>query len=257
MKLTLDHATHCFSLKLSPPSFMLAALLLTFCLAQPRLSLAADSAQIKRSEHQNLALISASITRFLQNQSIGFPGKVTVTAGAIDPNLKLAACPDLQVFLPRGSRAWGQTSVGVRCLRPSPWTIYAQARVSVAAQYLVAAAPLAQGRIVSSEDFIFENGDLTQLPAGVFTDPAQAIGRSVRISMMAGTVLRQEMLKLPLAVLQGQSVMVETTGQGFTVSVEGKAMNNANDGQVLKVKLANGQIVTGIARNGGHVEIGY
>jgi flagella basal body P-ring formation protein FlgA len=250
MIITRGHAMYFSSLKRSPLRYML--ILLVLCLVQPALSMAAS-----RNEPQNLALVSASITSFLQKQSIGFPGKVTVTAGAIDPNLKLAACPELQVFLPSGSRAWGKTSVGVRCLRPSPWTIYAQARVSVAAQYLVAALPLAQGHVVSNEDFIFESGDLTQLPAGVFTDPAQAIGRTVSISMMAGTVLRQEMLKLQPAALQGQTVMVTTTGQGFTVSVEGQAMANANDGQVLKVKLASGQIVTGIARNGGQVEIGY
>jgi flagella basal body P-ring formation protein FlgA len=220
------------------------------------LSSNASAASTSPSEHQDLAMVRISISNFLQQQSIGYPGKVTVTAGAIDPNLKLAACAELQVFLPAGSRAWGKTSVGVRCLRPRPWTIYAQATVSVAAQYLVAAAPLAQGRVVSREDFIFENGDLTQLPAGVFTDAEQAIGRTVSISMTAGTVLRQAMLKLPPAVLQGQTVMVKTTGEGFTVSVEGQAMANAIDGQVLRVKLSSGQIVTGIARNGGQVEIG-
>lgn len=251
MKLTRDHILHYSLLKLCT---MLAAMLLALYSV---LSLAASTTPASRAEHQDLALVSASISEFLLKQSIGYPGKVTVSAGAIDPNLKLTACSELQVFLPAGSRAWGKTSVGVRCLRPKPWTIYAQATVSVAAQYLVAAAPLAQGRVVSREDFIFENGDLTQLPAGVFTDPAQAIGRSVTISIMAGTVLRQEMLKLPLAVLQGQTVMVKTVGQGFTVSVEGQAMANAMDGQVLRVKLASGQVVTGIARNGGQVEVGF
>jgi len=251
MKLTRGHVMHYPQLKL----YRLLALMLLALNAG--LSLAASPTPASRLEYQDLELVSASISSFLQKQSIGYPGKVTVSAGAIDPNLKLAACPDLQVFLPAGSRAWGKTSVGVRCLRPKPWTIYAQATVSVAAQYLVAAAPLAQGRVVSAEDFIFENGDLTQLPAGVFTDPAQAIGRTVTISIVAGTVLRQEMLKLPLAVLQGQTVMVKTIGQGFTVSVEGQAMANAMDGQVLRVKLSSGQVVTGIARNGGQVEVGF
>lgn len=235
----------------------LALLLLVLNCALPATTYAASNAPASRNAYQDLSLISISISDFLQKQSVGYPGKVTVSAGAIDPNLKLAACPELQVFMPTGSRAWGKTSVGVRCLRPSPWTIYAQATVSVAAQYLVAAAPLAQGRVLSREDFILENGDLTQLPAGVFTDPAQALGRTVTNSMMAGTVLRQEMLKLPPAILQGQTVMVKTIGPGFSVSVEGHALANATDGQVLRVKLASGQVVTGIARNGGQVEVGF
>ncbi|MGZ8251819.1 MAG: flagellar basal body P-ring formation chaperone FlgA [Methylophilaceae bacterium] len=218
----------------------------------------AESAPVlNQSAKQDLAAIRTRITEFLVTQTIGYPGQVSVNAGAIDPNLKLAACPDAQVFLPPGSRAWGKTSVGVRCNAPGVWTIYVQATVSVKAQYLVAAAPLAQGRIVTSQDLIFESGDLTQLPAGVFTDPAQAIGRSVSISMTAGTVLRQEMLKIPPVVQQGQTVMVTSIGKGFSVAAEGLAMTNANDGQVVQVKIASGQVISGIARSGGQIVVGF
>lgn len=206
---------------------------------------------------QNLTIIKTKIVEFLEMQTIGYPGKVSVHAGAIDPNLRLAQCPDMQVFLPTGSRAWGKTSVGVRCSVPSAWTIYVQATVNVIAQYLVAATPLAQGTVVSNEDVLFENGDLTQLPAGVFTDAAQAIGRTANVSMTAGTVLRQEMLKMPLAVQRGQTVVVTSVGKGFTVSAEGQAMANANEGQVVQVKVTSGQIITGVARNGGQVDVGF
>ena len=206
---------------------------------------------------QNLAAIKTKITEFLETQTIGYPGKVSVRAGAIDPNLKLAQCPDMQVFMPTGSRAWGKTSVGVRCNAPNVWTIYVQATVNVLAQYLVAASPLAQGQIVTEQDMMFENGDLTQLPAGVFTEQSQAIGRTVNISMTAGTVLRQELLKIAPVVQQGQTVMVTSKGKGFSVSAEGLSMAKANEGQVVQVKVASGQIVTGIARNGGQVEVGF
>jgi flagella basal body P-ring formation protein FlgA len=206
---------------------------------------------------QNLGLVKTKITEFLETQAIGYPGKVSVHAGAIDPNLKLVQCPDVQVFLPTGSRAWGKTSVGVRCNAPSVWTIYVQATVNVVAQYLVAAAPLSQGQVVTAQDILFESGDLTQLPAGVFTDQEQAIGRSVNISMNAGTVLRQELLKVSPVVQQGQTVMLISKGKGFSVSAEGQAIGKANEGQVVQVKVASGQVVTGIARNGGQVEVGF
>ena len=206
---------------------------------------------------QNLSAIKSKITEFLETQAIGYPGKVSVHAGAIDPNMKLAQCTEMQVFLPTGSRAWGKTSVGVRCNAPSVWTIYVQATVNVIAQYLVAAAPLAQGQIVTDQDVMFESGDLTQLPAGVFTDQGQAVGRTVNISITAGTVLRQEMLKVSPSVQQGQTVMVTSKGKGFSVSVEGQALAKANEGQVVQVKVASGQVVSGIARNGGQVEVGF
>lgn len=216
----------------------------------------AFAAPANLSERQDLALLRGNIEEFLLTQSNGYPGKVTVTAGAIDQNLKLAPCPSPEVFLPTGSRAWGKTSVGVRCSAPS-WTIYVQAKVSVKAQYLVAAAPLAQGRIVTNQDILFEEGELTQLPAGVFTDATQVVGRTVSMSMIAGSVLRQDMLKVAPVVQQGQSVMLTSIGNGFTVTAEGKALNNANDGQVVQVKSESGSVVSGIARAGGKVEVRF
>jgi flagella basal body P-ring formation protein FlgA len=236
-------------------TFVLASLLVAaVCQAE----VAAPSAtQVNQTAKQNLTILKAKIAEFLETQTIGYPGKVNINVGAIDPNIKLAQCPDVQVFLPTGSRAWGKTSVGVRCSAPVNWAIYVQASVNVTAQYLVAAAPLAQGQVVTSQDLIFEKGDLTQLPPGIFTDISQAVGRSVSMSMNAGTVLRQEMLKITPIVLQGQNVKVTSVGNGFSVSAEGKAMAKANEGQLVQVKVASGQVITGIARNGGQVEVNF
>jgi len=206
---------------------------------------------------QNLGEVTAKITQFLETQSLGYPGQVSINVGNIDPSLKLTNCADLQVFMPNGSRAWGNTSVAVRCTTPSPWTIYVQATVNVAAKYLVAATPLAQGQVITSKDFMLESGDLTQLPAGVFTEPSQVVGRLLSVSIVAGSVLRQELLKLAPSVLQGQTVMLTRIGKGFKVSAEGQSMSNATVGQLVKVKIASGQVLTGIARNDGLIEVVY
>jgi flagella basal body P-ring formation protein FlgA len=41
------------------------------------------------------------------------------------------------------------------------------------------------------------------------------------------------------------------------VSSEGKALNNATDGQIAQVRTSSGQTVSGIARTGGIVEVLY
>lgn len=219
---------------------------------------AADKvAMNSQSSKQDMALLKAKVMDFLQIQTAGYPGKVTISVGSIDPNLRLSSCADVQVFLPAGSRAWGKTSVGLRCTVPNAWTIYVQSTVNVMAQYLVAAVPLAQGHAVTSQDLIFETGDLTQLPAGIFTSIDQAVGRIVNISMLAGTILRQEMVKIPPIVQQGQTVMISSAGKGFRVTAEGKALSKANEGQIVQVKVASGQVVTGIVRQGGQIEVGF
>lgn len=235
--------------------FEKAMMAIVFCFNVSSLQAADYVALNKTQARQSIDEIRKRVSEYLETQTVGYPGKVAVTAGAIDPNLRLPQCHDMQIFLPKGSRVWGKTSVGVRCTAPSAWTIYSQATVSVAAQYLVAAKPLAQGRVIMPDDLIFEQGDLTQLPAGIFTDATQALGRVVNISMNAGTVLRQEMIRQAPVVQQGQTVMLSSYGRGFSVSAEGKAMTKANEGQVVQVRVANGQVISGIARQGGQVEI--
>jgi len=205
---------------------------------------------------QDLNVIKVKVEEFLATQTIGYPGKVTVSATPVDKNLKLAACPQMQVFLPPGSRVWGKTNIGVSCEMPV-WKIYLQANISVMSQYLTAAAPLTQGRVVTSQDLMYQSGDLAQLPSGIFTDPEQVIGRTVNVSLQAGTVLRQEMLKMSPVVLQGQKVVLNSIGDGFQVSAEGQALTNAGEGQVVQVKVASGQVISGIARNGGQIEVRF
>ena len=208
-------------------------------------------------DRQDLELIKTKVHEFLLTQSQGLPGVVSITVSNIDNNVRLASCPAIEVFMPQGSRGWGKTSVGVRCnLQPS-WMLYVQANISVKARYVVAALPLAQGHIVSAEDLVFENGDLAQLPAGIFTDMSQAVGRSMSVSLTPGTVLRQEMLRQPSVVQQGQAVTLVSTGVGFDITAEGKALTKASEGQVVQVKVESGQVISGIARQGGVVSVGF
>jgi flagella basal body P-ring formation protein FlgA len=211
----------------------------------------------KKFIKQDLSVLKQKIETFLVEQSAGYAGEVKVTAGRIDPRLKLAACFEPEVFLPPGSRAWGKTSVGIECNAPARWKIYAQANVSIKAQYLVASHPLSRGHRVTSQDLSFAEGDLTRLPAGVFTDANQIVGQTVRSSMMAGSVFRQNMLKQALAVQQGQTVLLTTAGVGFTINAEGKALKSASLGQVVPVKVRSGQVVNGIARTDGKVEVSF
>jgi flagella basal body P-ring formation protein FlgA len=77
------------------------------------------------------------------------------------------------------------------------------------------------------------------------------------VSIVAGRPLRSDMVRQPVVVQQNQMVRVVSRGPGFLVSNEGKALNNGTDGQVIQVRPGNGQVVSGIARAGGVVEVGF
>ena len=206
---------------------------------------------------QDPAVLRQVAEQFLHAQSRGLPGHVSISVNNPDPRLDLAACAAPQAFMPTGSRVWGKTTVGIRCTVPTPWTVYIQARITVVADYIVAAAPLAQGQIVSASDLATMQGDLTTLPTGIITDAAQAIGRTATLSLQAGTALRQDSLRSPLAVQQGQTVRLVSVGPGFQVSSEGQALTSAGEGQLVQARTQAGQMIRGIAKPGGVIEVSY
>lgn len=200
---------------------------------------------------------SSALDNFLQTQTQGLPGKVSYSHGQLDQHSRLTTCSAYEPFLPTGSRLWGKTTVGVRCLAPTPWTAYVPVQVSILGNYLVAFRQLVPGQKVEAGDIASQSGDLGALPVSVLTDPAQAIGKTVKIGVAAGQPVRAEWLAAPWVVQQGQSVRLISSGTGFTVSNEGKALNNAVDGQVTQVRTHSGQVVSGVARPGGVVQVSY
>ena len=201
--------------------------------------------------------LPAAVDNYLRVQTQGLPGKVTYTVGQLGQHAQSAPCSAYQPFLPQGSRLWGRTTVGVRCLAPTAWTVYVPVQISIAGSYLVSARQLKRGEVLSAADVFTQSGDLGALPASVVTDPAQALGMTVKNGVAAGQPLRSDLLTAPWAVQQGQSVKLLSIGAGFSVSNEGKALNNATDGEIAQVRTASGQVVSGVARPGGVVEVTY
>ena len=228
---------------------MKIALTLLLCLVAP-LGLAQQA-----SPRQDLNALRQVAEQFLVTQSAGLPGKVTVTVGALDQRMNLAACPDPQAFQQPGARAWGKTTVGVRCAAPTPWTVYIQSQVSVQAEYVAAATPLVQGQTIDATQLVMVKGDLAALPNGVLTDMAQAVGRTSSMSVQSGAPIRADLLRSKPVVQQGQAVRVVSSGAGFSVSAEGRAIGTAGEGQVVQVRTPSGTILSGVARAGALVEV--
>jgi flagella basal body P-ring formation protein FlgA len=201
--------------------------------------------------------LRAAVEQFLLTQTAGLPGTVSVKVGQIDARTALAACPAPQAFLQPGARAWGKTTVGVRCTAPSNWTLYVQAQVSVQAGYVTAALPLAQGQAIDEGQLTLVQGDIAAMPPGIVTDMAQAVGRTPTVSLAAGTPLRTDLLRSKPVVQQGQAVRIVSSGSGFSVSAEGRAIGTAGDGQVVQVRTPSGTMVSGTARPGGMVEVTF
>ena len=207
--------------------------------------------------HQDPRPVKEAIETFLRAQTIGLPGRVSYTVGNLDAQNRLAPCSGFEVSLPAGARTWGRTNVSVRCVAEANWSVFLPVHIRVIADYLITATPLAQGQTITAADLARREGDLSDLPAGILTDEQQAVGRTAALPIAAGRPLRADMLRQPLVVQQNQTVKVITRGPGFQVANEGRALANGTEGQIVQVRLPSGQVVSGTARAGGIVEIGF
>ena len=201
--------------------------------------------------------LNATLEEFLRVQTQGLPGKVTYRVTPLNARTSLAPCDAYEVFLPPGSKLWGKATLGIRCLNPSSWTIYTQVQVNISGEYLVAAQNLSAGSVINSGDLNQRNGELSRLPNSVLTDPNQAIGKTLKSGLTMGQAVRGDQLLAPWSVQQGQTVKTIVNGAGFSVSSEGKALNNAQEGQIVQVRTPSGQTLSGIARPGGIVEVSH
>lgn len=195
-----------------------------------------------------------TVLQFLERETrlLGKEVRITLPPRAIPSNARACATPE--AFFPVTARAWGRTAVGIRCRNPA-WTLFIPAKVEVFGDYLSAARPLAAGTVLTAADWKIVHGDLAAQPAGTLTASEQALGRSLRLPVLAGTPLTANHLLVRLCVQRGQTVKIVSRGKGFEVANEGVAINNAAEGQIVQIKLKEGRILQGTARQDGVVEV--
>lgn len=192
---------------------------------------------------------------FLEKETTGVAGRVEVSIGTPDARLHLAACQKMQPFVPTGTRLWGRTTLGVRCVEGAVWQVFLPAHIKVFGQAPVAARPLNMGDGVAGGDVRFEEVELTRFPAGAFADPAQLADKQLSRSVAAGQPLMRDYFRARQVVAQGDSVKVVYAGPGFAVSTQGRALSGATEGQNVRVVTEAGKTLNGTARSGRIVEV--
>ncbi|WP_215847088.1 flagellar basal body P-ring formation chaperone FlgA [Candidatus Pantoea bituminis] len=168
------------------------------------------------------------------------------------PQAQWPSCDTPQFTLPGNSRLWGNISVAANCDENRR---YIQVQVQVSGQYLVAKRQLARGSSVTKEDFQLQTGRLDTLPARTLFDSASVADAVVLRDIQPGQPVSLSMLRQPWRVKAGQNVMVIASGDGFDASGEGKALNNATSAQWVRVRMGNGQIVSGRVGDDGNILI--
>jgi len=194
--------------------------------------------------------LSAQLTAFFKARDPQHAAGMTVVVRT--PQAQWPACETPQLLLPGNSRQWGNLSIAANCGQNRR---YLQVQVQVTGQYLVANHQLARGASVGASDFRLESGRLDTLPARALINADNLVDAIALRDIPPGQPVTTSMLRQPWRVKAGQNVMVIASGNGFNASSEGRALNNAGAAQMVRVRMGNGQVVSGRVDADGNILI--
>ena len=180
----------------------------------------------------------------------------SIEAPAIDERLRLAACTaPLDARLEREVRN-GQGTVAIACTGAAPWRLFVPVRVVEQVSVIVARHALAAGAVLSADDLETHTQASTSLPLDYLSDPAQAIGLTVRRAVPAGTLLAGAALEAPELVSRGALVTLVSGSGPVHVKSEGVALEGARLKGRIRVKTPSGRVVEGVVEASGEVRVG-
>ena len=197
--------------------------------------------------------LNAQLNQFFKNRyGENGQGADNLSVVVKTPQNMWPACDAPQFSLPGNSRMWGNISVTANCDQNRR---YIQVQVQVSGSYLVATRQVPRGTAIAAGDLRMQQGRLDTLPARTLMKAEDAVGAITLRDINPGQPVTQMMMRQPWRVKAGQMVTVTASGDGFNISSEGKAMNNATALQSVRVRMSSGQIVMGKVDSDGNILI--
>lgn len=194
--------------------------------------------------------LQQSLTAFFKQRLAGAADSVTVTVRS--PASALPACDQPVLSVPGSARPWGNLSVQARCGTDRR---YVQVIVAATGRYVVAAQPVSRGSVLGPESMTVKRGRLDTLPPRAVLDMRQALDAVSLRDLAPGQTVQMSMLRPAWRVTAGQRVQVVASGDGFSASAAGQALNNAAVAQNARVRMSSGQVVSGTVSADGQILI--
>ncbi len=172
--------------------------------------------------------------------------RVEVAVGVLDSRLKLAPCTKVEPYLPPGTRLWGKTRLGLRCLEgASRWNVFLPITVSAFGPAWVIKGSVASGSVLTESDAMETEVDWAEESSPIVSKPSHWVGQVATRALSTGQAVRQGMIR-PAQVFQaGTQVRVLAQGPGFQITGDGQAVSAGVLGQPARVRMSNGRIMSG------------
>nr|WP_298719745.1 flagellar basal body P-ring formation chaperone FlgA [uncultured Steroidobacter sp.] len=207
---------------------------------------------------QSVASIQAAAEQFVRSSLPEKSPKHFITAGNLDPRLRLDECASpLEAFSQGTGLSTGRMTIGVRCPSATPWTIYVPVTVEVEVSVLVLRRPLARRSRVAMADVEPQVRRMPGRASAFISDVATLQGHRLKRSLPVGTVLTVDMLQPDVLVRRGQQVTLIAANGGVQIRAQGQALTEgAVDERVRVQNVSSLKVVEGVVESDGVVRVG-
>jgi flagellar basal body P-ring formation protein FlgA len=206
---------------------------------------------------QPLQSIRDAAAGFVRAQMPPGQADIVVTAGTLDPRLRLARCGGpLDASFLSGTPLQARVSVRVGCRVAADWTIFVPVTVQSRVHVWALRAPEVQGARLGAADVAAETRLVSGLAVAYLTDLGQLAHGTLRHPLPAGAILTTEDLLPDYMVRQGEQVTMVAAIDGIQVRASGLALQSGRQGAVIRVQNASSaKVVQGIVESDRVVDV--
>jgi flagella basal body P-ring formation protein FlgA len=182
----------------------------------------------------------------LNRQSNTLPLRMEIVLGQLDSRLQLAPCQRVEPYLPPGVQLWGKARVGLRCLQGTvKWNVFLPITVKAFGPAWVIKGTVAPGTILTASDAMTVEVDWAENSSSIVANQNDWLGKAATRQLNTGQPLRLDMVRSAQVFQAGAQVRVLAVGAGFEIASRAQAVTSGVVGQSVRLRMDNGQVVSG------------
>ena len=222
------------------------------------LGLSILASPVVATEYQSLEEIRSTAETLVKADIGEQSGQRTeVTVGRLDSRLRLQRCDHpLEARRLQNNQRLGNTIVSVSCTGTKPWTVHVPVTVKSFTRVVVASQPLMRQVSLKRSDVRLEERDISTLRSGYFSRIEDVIGRQPKRTLVSGSVLNPYDIETRKIIRRGNKVLIIAETAGIAVRMQGKALGDAGEGELITVEnLSSRRKVEAVAVGPGVVKV--
>ena len=151
------------------------------------------------------------------------------------PAARILACAQPQPTLVHPRRLpVGRVALEVRCGADDAVLGYLQVKVAAIGNYIVSTARIGAGQTIDAGMLASRRGPLQDLPSGSALRADQVVGRQAARGVEAGGVVALRAVRERWLVERNSRVSLRAQGAGFSLTRDGKALDNGSLGNTVR-----------------------